>query len=130
MSIDTQQEQEAKVRKDLNMPSRFCRKREQQKCPILKILTILAILLQTVDIKVLTDLFLFFASAVSIDIKVFQTFAPCETNERAPHTDAAGASDVPHPGHPGHPANPASDVIAIKVLTDLYVLLRRRCYRH
>ena len=58
-------------------------------------------------IKVLKDLYALLPRR-SIDIKVFQTFSPCETNARAPHTitAAAGALDVPHPGHPGHPAHP------------------------
>ena len=58
MSIDTQQEQEAKVRKDLNLhiaPSPL--PPVHQISPILQILHILAILIQTVDIKVLTDLY-------------------------------------------------------------------------
>ena len=42
---------------------------------ILAILSILAILLQTIAIKVLTDLFSWLRRC-SIDIKVFQTFAP------------------------------------------------------
>ena len=49
---------------------------------ILSILSILAILLQTIAIKDLTDLFSWLRLR-SIDIKVFQTFAPCEKNERA-----------------------------------------------
>ena len=32
----------------------------------------------------------------------------------------------PHPGHPVHLGHPASDVIDIKVLTDLFSVLRRR----
>ena len=32
----------------------------------------------------------------------------------------------PHPVHPDNPGHPASDAIAIKVLTDLFSLLRRR----
>ena len=65
MSIDTQQEQEAKVRKDLNLHS-------------------------------------------------------------ASHTDAAGASNRPHPENPAHPGHPASDKRDIKVLTDLFSFLPRR----
>ena len=33
---------------------------------------------------------------------------------------------LPHPVHPDNPGHPASDVIAIKDLTDLFSLLRRR----
>ena len=32
----------------------------------------------------------------------------------------------PHPVHPVHPGHPASDAIAIKVLTDLSIVLHRR----
>ena len=45
-------------------------------------------------IKVLKDLYALLPRR-SIDIKVFQTFTPCETNARAPHTIAAGASEHP-----------------------------------
>ena len=33
---------------------------------------------------------------------------------------------LPHPGHPGHLGHPASDARAIKVLSDLFSLLRPR----
>ena len=33
---------------------------------------------------------------------------------------------LPHPGHPANPGHPASDAIDIKVLMDLFSLLRRR----
>ena len=33
---------------------------------------------------------------------------------------------LPHPGHPVYPGHPASDARAIKVLTDLFSVLRRR----
>ena len=49
---------------------------------ILSILSILAILLQTIAIKVLTDLFSVLRLR-SIDMKVFQTFAPYKKNARA-----------------------------------------------
>ena len=42
---------------------------------------------------------------------------------------SAGAcppQSLPHPGHPVHPGHPASDAINIKVLTDLFSVLRRR----
>ena len=48
---------------------------------------------------------------------------------RRPGHRSAGACpprSLPHPGHPVHPGHPASDVIDIKVLTDLFSLLRRR----
>ena len=37
---------------------------------------------------------------------------------------------LPHPRHPVHLGHPASDAREIKVLTDLFSLLRRRFYRH
>ena len=37
---------------------------------------------------------------------------------------------LPHPVNPANPGHPASDVIDIKVLTDLFSLLSRRFYRH
>ena len=48
---------------------------------------------------------------------------------RRPGHRSAGAcppQSLPHPVHPAHPGHPASDVIAIKVLTDLFSLLRLR----
>ena len=42
------------------------------------------------------------------------------------HARDRPSRSLPHPGHPDNPGHPASDVRAIKVLTDLYSLLRRR----
>ena len=43
----------------------------------------------------------------------------CSAGDRPPQS-------LPHPGHPANPGHPASDARAIKVLTDLFCLLRRR----
>ena len=51
------------------------------------------------EIKDLKDLYALLRRH-AIDIKVFQTFSACETNARASHTIAAGASNRPHPAHP------------------------------
>ena len=48
---------------------------------------------------------------------------------RRPGHRSAGACPPrsrPHPGHPVNPGHPASDAREIKVLTDLFCLLRRR----
>ena len=100
--------------------------------PILQILTILAILIQTKEPLRSLRTFSPYCRGGAIDIKVFQTFSACETNERAPCpvAAAAGASEHPHPENPAHLEYPASDKRAIKVLKDLFSLLPRRCYRH
>ena len=50
-----------------------------------------------ITIKVLTDLFSVLRRC-SIDIKVFQTFAPCEKNEIARRAAAARRQKQPNPG--------------------------------
>ena len=42
------------------------------------------------------------------------------------HARDRPSRSLPHPGHPDNPGHPASDVRDIKVLTDLYSVLRRR----
>ena len=77
MSIDTQQEQEAKVRKDLNLHSAPCTAAAgASDVPILKILHILAILLQTLQPLRSLRTFSPCCRGGAIDIKVFQTFSP------------------------------------------------------
>ena len=110
MSIDTQQEQEAKVRKDLNV-YRFSRYHEakvlkdlnlhrapsplppvHRMSPILHILHILAILLQTKEPLRSLRTFTPYCRGGAIDIKVFQTFAPLRqaSAHRAPSPPVLG----------------------------------------
>ena len=54
--------------------------------------------------------------------------ATVRTECLSPHRCAGACPprSLPHPGHPANPGHPASDAINIKVLTDLFCLLRRR----
>ena len=101
MSIDASEQQGEKVREDLNSyshPGADCFRRRAvaawRGVIILKILRILAILIQTTKtragpIKVLSDLRILFL------LRVYR------------HSGPLGPGV--HPVHPGHPANPASD---------------------
>ena len=63
-------------------------------------------------------------------------FFRCIARDRPSHYGYRGAffrragacppRSLPHLGHPDNPGHPASDARAIKVLTDLFCLLRRR----